>query len=372
MCGPLTVAFALSRSTPTPQTSRAVNRWGFHLLLNLGRTASYAIVGAVLGGVGSVAIASGQLAGIGSGLRQWMTIVTGLLLVGFGLRQIAPDLLPQLPVLHPLQGRLHDRLNKIMMGLSTQTQWWTPTLLGGFWGLIPCGFLYTAQLKAAETGSPISGGMTMLAFGLGTMPTMLGVGISASRLSADRRSQLFRLGGWVTLTIGILTLWRTDAMVDYTGHGALFLLMLALAARPISRFWGTPLKYRRAVGVGAFVLSVAHIAHTIDHTLNWNPQAIAFMVPQHRWGLWAGMTALALMTPAALTSFDRAQQALGKRWRQIHLLTVPALLFAAVHTISIGSNYLGSLVASGEVQIRVAIVSILTLAILLGRWQVKS
>jgi len=38
----------------------------------------------------------------------------------------------------------------------------------------------------------------------------------------------------------------------------------------------------------------------------------------------AGGLALGLMTPAALTSFDRFQSYLGKRWRQIHLLGVPA------------------------------------------------
>ena len=368
MCGPLTVAFSLSRSPVWDSNSNGKNRWGFHLLLNLGRIASYALVGAALGGVGSVAIASGQLAGIGSSLRQGMTVVTGLLLIGFGLRQIAPDLLPKLPVLHPLQGQLHDRLSKLMMGFSMQNRWWTPVILGGFWGLIPCGFLYTGQLTAAATGNPMAGMATMLAFGLGTMPTMVGVGISASRLSANRRSQLFRLGGWVTLAIGILTLGRTDAMVDYTGHGALCLLMLALVARPLNRVWGSPLKYRRAIGVGAFFLSLAHIAHTFDHTLNWNPQAIAFMVPLHRWGLWAGVAALTLMTPAALTSFDRAQQALGQRWRQIHLLTVPALVLAAIHTITIGSHYLGGLVASGGVRVRVAIVVVLTVAVLGVRW----
>jgi sulfite exporter TauE/SafE len=57
----------------------------------------------------------------------------------------------------------------------------------------------------------------MLAFGLGTVPMMLGVGVSTSVLSRDRRSQLRQLGGWVSLTIGLLLLLRTSDMVDYTG-----------------------------------------------------------------------------------------------------------------------------------------------------------
>lgn len=368
MCGSLTVAFSLSQQRQDPPNWH--NSLRFHLLLNLGRALSYTIVGMVLGGVGSVLIASGQLAGIGSSLRQGMAIFTGLMLIGFGLIQVRPDFLPRLPIIHPLQGKFHNHFARIMTRISMQTQWWNPALLGSVWGLIPCGFLYAAQLKAAETGSPSWGAATMLAFGLGTMPTMLGVGVSASKLSASQRSQLFQLGGWVTLTIGILTLLRTDAMVDFTGHGSLLLLMLALVARPISKVWTAPFKYRRAMGVGAFVLALAHTAHMMEHTLNWRLEAIAFMVPVHRWGLWLGTIALVLMTPAALTSFDRWQKGLGKRWRQIHLLAIPAMILAAIHAVLIGSNYLGELALDGSHQLRSILLGVVAVAVLLvrSRW----
>ncbi|NES86081.1 MAG: sulfite exporter TauE/SafE family protein, partial [Moorea sp. SIO2B7] len=334
----------------------------------LGRIISYALVGAALGGLGSVLIASGQLAGIGSGLRQAMAIITGLMLIWFGLVQIKPDFLPSLPILHPIQGGLHRRLSSAMTQISMQTRWWTPGILGGVWGFIPCGFLYAAQIKAAETGNLFLGAATMLAFGMGTMPMMLGVGISASRLSASKRSQLFRLGGWVTLTIGILTLLRTDAMIDFTGHGSLLLLILALIARPLSGLWAAPLRYRRAIGVGSFVLAIAHTGHMLDHSLNWNLEAISFMLPQHRFGIGAGIVALLLITPAAFTSFERLQKALGKRWRQIHLLAVPALVLAAIHTVLIGSHYLGELGWTWDNQLRGMIALIITLGVLLLRY----
>ena len=117
------------------------------------------------------------MAGIDSALRRGLAIFTGLLLIWFGLSNINPKFLPHVPVLHPVAGRLHDRLSRAMMHLSQSDRWWTPALLGMVWGLIPCGFLYAAQIKAAETGNLWMGAVTMLAFGLGTMPMMLGVGV---------------------------------------------------------------------------------------------------------------------------------------------------------------------------------------------------
>ncbi|KAB8332366.1 sulfite exporter TauE/SafE family protein [Scytonema tolypothrichoides VB-61278] len=367
MCGPLAVAFSLSHKQ---ETSHWQQQLQFHALLNLGRMLSYVLVGAGIGALGSVLLASGQMAGIGSQLRQWMAIITGILLIWFGIGQIKPDFLPRIPLLHPLmQGRLHNYLSQGMVKLSLQTKWWTPALLGMTWGLMPCGFLYTAQIKAAETGNLWMGAATMLAFGIGTLPTMLGVGVSTSLVSKDRRSQLFRLGGWVTLTIGVLTLLRTgDTMVDYTGHGALVCLILALVARPISNLWAAPLRYRRALGVGAFVLSLAHTVHMMEHSLEWNFAAFLFLPAEYQLGMALGAVALALMTPPALTSFDYFQKSLGKRWRTIHLLSVPSLVLGAIHAVIIGSHYFGSQV-SWENKLAAVLLGIVTLVVLLVRWR---
>ena len=352
MCGPLAVSFSLSRHNQETWLTSFL----FHLLLNLGRITSYGLVGIALGSFGSLLFTAK--------LKQIIGIATGLLLIWLGIIRINPNLLPNIPVIHPLQGKLHQSLGSAMSQVATQNKWWTPAVLGLFWGLIPCGFLYVAQITAAETGNMFSGAMTMLAFGLGTMPTMLMVGISASRISADRRSQLFRLGGWITLIIGILTVLRTDAMVDYTGHSALALLSLALIARPVSRWWSTPLKYRRAIGVGAYIIAIAHMLRMVDHSLNWNWQTLIFMLPQHRLGLILGITALLLLTPVALTSTDRWQKSLGKSWRKIHLLSVPALVLATIHGICIGSHYLGALNGNWENQARAIVLAIITVGVL--------
>ena len=365
MCGPLTVAFSVSDESLSPGKIP----WQFHLLLNLGRILSYALIGAMIGVLGSVLIAGGQMAGIGSIFRQGIAIFTGILLIILGLAQINPTVFHRFPIIHPLSPKnLHDHLSKWMVNLSLQNHFFTPILLGLIWGLIPCGFLYTAQIKAAETGNLGLGMLTMLAFGIGTFPTMLGVGLLTGKFTADRRSQLFRMGGWITLLIGILTLLRTGNHVDYTGYGSLISLMFTLIARPISRLWSQPLKYRRFLGVGAFVLAIIHTVQMLDHTFQWNLTAFEFMIIQHQLGIIAGGLALLLMIPAAITSFDHIQSYLGIVWRKIHLLAVPALILIVIHALLIGSNYFGRFDLTFFDQLRGFIFIIVTLMVLLIRY----
>lgn len=365
MCGPLAVALSLSQSAAAGPR----NRWRslrFHGLLNGGRILSYTLVGAGIGGLGSVLVVGGQLAGIDSTLRHWLTVGTGSLLIWMGLAQVIPTLLPKLPVLHPLlSAGLHQRLHQVMMHLSSRS----PLLLGMCWGLIPCGFLYAAQLKAAATSDLWQGAIALFGFGLGTLPAMLGIGLSGSWLSRDRRTQLFRMGGWVMLATGLLTLLRTSEMTDYTGHAALILLMLALVARPCARLVPWLLTYRRALGVGAFILAIAHTSHMMAHAFDWSWGAIAYLLVPQQWGAGAGILALLLLTPAAVTSTDGWKQRLGRYWSWIHLLTLPAFGCAVLHTILLGSHYLGRLDGTLTNQICTGLLLGISLGVVLVRWQ---
>ena len=371
MCGPVVAAFALSEQGSEEiggKRTRKPKIW-FHLLLNLGRLLSYALVGAGIGALGSVVFAGGELAGVGSGLRRAIAILTGLMLIWFGLSQAKPGWLPNLPLLNPTrQQQIHTWLTETMAKVSNRSRALTPVLLGLLWGLIPCGFLYAGQLRAAGTQSWIGGAAVMLAFGAGTLPAMVGMGAATSLLSSDRRSQLFRMGGWVTVIIGLLLLIRTgDTMSDYSGHAALILLFLSLVARPISSFLPALLRYRRGLGVGACLLSLLHLLHMVSHTWQWNFRALKFMLFSHQVGVWLGAIALLLMLPLTLTSFDAAQKNMGTRWRRLHLLSVPILILAAIHTVMVGSHYWGALSLSWQNQVQVGLLGAATVGVLLVR-----
>ncbi len=57
-------------------------------------------------------------------------------------------------------------------------------LLGLCWGLLPCGLVYSILLTAAAAGAPLSGALVMFVFGLGTLPSMLGMSFAAPAFAA--------------------------------------------------------------------------------------------------------------------------------------------------------------------------------------------
>jgi DMSO/TMAO reductase YedYZ heme-binding membrane subunit len=102
----------------------------------------------------------------------------------------------------------------------------------------------------------------------------------------------------------------------------------------------------------------------MEHSWQWNLAAFWFLPLDFQWGVVAGVVALVLVTPAALTSFDSLQRILGKRWRQIHLLSVPALILASIHAIVIGSHYLGALQLTDANKLASVVLAIITAGVL--------
>ncbi len=81
-----------------------------------------------------------------------------------------------------------------------------------------------------------------------------------------------------------------------------------------------------------------------------------------------GIIAFLLLVPAALTSRDKLQKNLGKYWRQIHLLSIPALILAVIHAVLIGTHYLGGIDETLLNQLLVVGLVLMTLAVLILRW----
>jgi len=78
-------------------------------------------------------------------------------------------------------------------------------VFGLVWGWLPCGLVYTALALAATSDSVLRSTLTMLAFGVGTLPAVFGVGIMTSLLVRLSRMNKFRqVTGLILIALALL------------------------------------------------------------------------------------------------------------------------------------------------------------------------
>ena len=174
---------------------------------NAGRIGSYAVAGALIGGLaGSIRslsnLASLQTAG------YWLT---NLMLVALGLYLM--DAWRGLARLEKIGQILWRHIQPLMKPLLPIDNAGKAFALGGLWGWLPCGMVYSVLLTAMFAGSAVSGASIMLAFGLGTLPMMLGLGLIGARLRVWAQRRAVRIAcGVLVLSFGVLGLIRANGM----------------------------------------------------------------------------------------------------------------------------------------------------------------
>ncbi len=195
MCGGLVAALALS----------AQGRQGglpFQLLYHGGRLLTYGAIGLLVGWLGSVLAYTDRMRGLTHGLllgSDLLIILAGLGTAGLFSRLRLFDLEFAAPA-------------RALGRITAQLRRWPPALsalpLGVVFGFLPCGFLYAMALTAAQTASPLQGGLTLLAFGFGTVPALLLFGGTAQLLSQRARAWMLRGAGMLVAAMGSIHLWR--------------------------------------------------------------------------------------------------------------------------------------------------------------------
>lgn len=137
---------------------------------------------------------------------------------------------------------------------------------------------------------------------------------NTNKVKKKQQKPLFPYGDWIAIVMGVIVLSQIDGMGHHLGHAGIFFLMLALIARPIRFLWKKPLKHRRAIGIFAFATTLAHAIYAFCNVLHYDLGTMLDLTSRHKWGIWAGIISIAVMTPAAITSFQFFQQKLGKKW----------------------------------------------------------
>jgi sulfite exporter TauE/SafE len=211
MCGGISGLFAVNASVQSlrQQFPQAV-------AYNAGRVATYAILGLVVAMLGKGAV--GSIPELAAPVR----LASGLLIILVGL-QVAFNW-RILSVVENAGARLWRRVAPAAKGLVPVESILQALGLGLIWGLLPCGLVYSVLLLAATTAEPTSGGLVMIAFGLGTMPAMIATGVSASKLAQFMSRRRVGAGllivalGLATIAMPVMKLSNSGESMQHSMH----------------------------------------------------------------------------------------------------------------------------------------------------------
>ena len=200
MCGGIVGSITIGLPRNTQQG--IFGQLPYHLAYNAGRITSYTLAGAIMGSLGwllaewmPVYLAQRVLLGFAGGfmillglyLAGWWKLLGSMERIGQGLWQgIEPIARRLLPIRDPKQA----------------------FVVGLVWGWLPCGLVYAMLANAVGTGSPLGGAGVMLAFGIGTLPNLIGMGLLAGAAAHLARSAKARtIAGIIMICFGVVTLW---------------------------------------------------------------------------------------------------------------------------------------------------------------------
>jgi uncharacterized protein len=189
MCGPIALAVPLNRENNFTIISGI-------LQYNFGRILTYSILGVLVGAIGITANTFGFL--------QWLSIITGFLLIIYAWRKWLGSKIDQKLAIPAVNQFVSQNIGRLMRSKSP----FRLPLLGGLNGLLPCGMVFFALGNALLAGSPSQSALAMAAFGVGTLPSMMIVAFAANRMGNSLRAKLNAVVPYLLTIVGLLIILR--------------------------------------------------------------------------------------------------------------------------------------------------------------------
>jgi len=141
-----------------------------HLMFNAGRIVSYAILGAILGVIGSKLQISLQF-------TSFLIITVSIIMLFLALQMLG------VKSLRRFQPTLPKFATRYIADETNFKGRYMPFIMGALTFFLPCGFTITSQGLALLSGNPVQGGLIMAFFALRTAPALLLIGFSAVKVS---------------------------------------------------------------------------------------------------------------------------------------------------------------------------------------------
>ena len=189
MCGPIALAIPMTSRERTHVVLQS-------LLYQIGRITTYSLLGGILGFLGwGVAL---------SGYQKTLSISLGVLLITATLFPVILDKVHFNKTYQNAFNLLKRKLGKAL-SITGNSSAFRVGLLNGF---LPCGLVYMALVGALATGNIAYGMLFMAAFGLGTLPMMMGIIIFRNSLPRKILVYFQKLIPLFLVTFGLLLIWR--------------------------------------------------------------------------------------------------------------------------------------------------------------------
>ena len=200
MCGG--IISALSANFPASKGRSGI--FTIQLFYNIGRITTYSLFGLLIG------IFSSQLMELLPDPHAFSMKIAGLffVLLGLYISQIFNGFRYFEAAGHKLWKRIEPLGRKYLPANNIRQAW----QLGLVWGWLPCGLVYSALALALTQLNPLHSALTMLVFGLGTLPTLLIVGHFATHIRTLMQHRILRL-----VLGGALILFGISQIVGVSG-----------------------------------------------------------------------------------------------------------------------------------------------------------
>jgi len=190
MCGPIAIALPLHGNTAGQKIFGGA-------LYNLGRSATYGIMGAIFGLLGQ---------GISMlGFQQKISVIMGALMI---VAVLFPKLFKNQHKLNKNWNASVGKLKKAIGKLFSIRTYSSLFFIGMLNGLLPCGLVYMAIAGAIGTGNAVQGALYMILFGLGTIPMLLFISLAGNAMSLTLRKRINKLIPVLVIVVGIFFILR--------------------------------------------------------------------------------------------------------------------------------------------------------------------
>lgn len=163
-------------------------------LMQVGRIATYCVIGGVAGAFGGSVLANSSLSN--PVVLQWATAVS-LLWMGMVLAGV----MPRLAVIDHGMQAIAARANTFLRPAG-RSRYVAPMTLGVVWGFNACPMVYGAAFLASLTQTGPQGATFMLGFGVGTVPAVIASAFGISWLSRRAEGTRWKMFAGLALAAG--------------------------------------------------------------------------------------------------------------------------------------------------------------------------